>query len=239
MVLLGLVLILLSFQYLKIYTKHGQAITVPPLKGLSLSEVDGILKNKKLQYIVIDSSFNADLEPRAVIDQNPKEGMKVKEKRKIYLTLNASQPPMVQVPHLKDNSRRQAKLILESWGLKLGEEIYEPNEFLDIVLGIKVAGHKVIGDTTIPKGSTIDLILGDGFGGKQIDVPDLIGLSLGEAMGALQLSNLSVGNVDADETVIDSINAYVYYQEPAFDGFSTLRMGEAVNLFITQNPPEF
>lgn len=233
----GLITIFLGLKVMKMYTKHGQSITVPPLQGMTIDQVQGVLKNKKLKYVVIDSSFNADLPPGSAVDHQPKAGFKVKQNRKIYLIVNAVNPPLVKLPSLKDNSRRQAHLIIDSWGLNLGKEIYEPDEFLDVVLGVKIGGKIITKDTLIPKGTIVDLILGDGFGGKRVEIPDLLGLRLGEAIMALQLSNLTVGTVYNEEGIRDSINAFVYFQEPIFDGYSTIRMGEAVHLYITSVKP--
>lgn len=232
-----LVTIFFFMKVMKLYTKHGQSITVPPLQGMTMEQVKGVLKNKKLKYAVIDSSYNADLPPGSVIDHQPKPGFKVKQNRKIYLVVNAKNPPLVKLPSLKDNSRRQAHLIIESWGLQLGKEIYEPDEFLDVVLGVKIGGKLITKDTMIAKGTIVDLILGDGFGGKRVEVPDLLGLRLGEAIIALQMSNLTVGTIHNEEGISDSLNAFVYFQEPIYDGYTTMRIGEAVHLYITSVKP--
>ncbi len=238
MVLLSLVLILLSFRYLKGFTDHNQSITVPELKELKLDQVEGILAPKKLKYVVMDSSYSDQFAPGAVIDQSPLAGSKVKEKRKIYLTVNASNPPSVKFPKIVGNSRRQANIILESWGLKLGEEIFVPDPYEDLVLNVKMNGKQIKEGTLIPKGSVIDLVVGDGYGSKKVEVPDLVGLRLFEAIAVLQGIALNPGIIEPDETVKDEQTAYVYYQDPSYDGSRSLKMGEPVKLFITQNMPD-
>ena len=74
---------------LKFSTNHNQKIEVPNLSKLSIDEAVMKLNELDLDYIVIDSaSYNPEYPKFSVIQQNPEAGEFVKEKRKIYLTLN-------------------------------------------------------------------------------------------------------------------------------------------------------
>ena len=39
------------------YTRHGESLTVPDIRGLKISEMQRILSEKKLQYVITDSLF--------------------------------------------------------------------------------------------------------------------------------------------------------------------------------------
>jgi len=63
-------------------------------------------------------------------------------------------------------------------------------------------------------------------------VPDLVGLTRGEALFALKGSSLNVGTLHIDPGTRDTNNAKVYRQIPEADGSTTLRLGEAVDLYL-------
>ncbi|MEX0812344.1 MAG: PASTA domain-containing protein [Chitinophagales bacterium] len=230
----------ITFTALDSYTKHGETITVPDLRGLTLKQVKIYLNKKQLEYAVIDSAFTVDEPPTTVLDQDPKAASKVKENRKIYLTINATQPPKVKMPDLIDKSLRQASIELESWSLKVGELSYKPDLAQNAVLDQLYNDSTIAPGALLPKGSVVDLVLGDGFGNTTIEVPNLSGLTLEEAKWSLIASSLNLGAVVYDETVEDSTEAVIYSQIPEFveENPRTLNMGESIDVFLTKELPE-
>lgn len=229
-------LIFLTFLALNWYTDHGDYVVVPSVKGKSLFEAKKELNNYDLEYAISDSTYDESKPPLSVLDQQPIKGAKVKSNRKIYLTLNASAPPSVKIPMIIDNSRRQAELILNSWGLKLGQLIYIPDMAKDAVLNIQVNGKIVKPGTIVPKGTSIDLVLGDGFGAQVAEVPPVTDMTVLEARAVLDAVHLNLGMLFADGTIEDTLSAYVYDQDPKFGQNAKLGAGNTVNLFIRQQP---
>jgi eukaryotic-like serine/threonine-protein kinase len=217
------------------YTKHGQTITVPDLSGKRLGDVKKQLESRKLAFEVVDSSYSDRVMPLTVIDQNPKPGSKVKEERTIYLTINALNPPKVKMPDLRDASLKQAQLELESYGLKIGKLSYKPDLALNAVLDQQIKGKSIPPGTMIAKGSRIDLVVGDGLGQTEIEVPNLVGLTLAEAKFVLDGVGLNLGSVVTDNTVgTDASDAYVYKQVPdPTDPVNTIKQGEPVDVFVS------
>lgn len=234
-IITGIGLILLLFWSLGWYTHHGEFVLVPNVKGKSLFEAKNTLSDYDLDYMVVDSTFDESKPPLSVLEQQPLKGAKVKENRKIYLTLNASTPPSVKIPNIIDNSRRQAEIILHNWGLKIGRYIYIPDMAKDAVLNIQMDGKIVKPETVVRKGTTIDLVLGDGFGSQVTDVPPLTDLTVLEAKAVLEAVHLNAGLLIADGTIEDTMSAYVYDQEPKFGQPGKLGEGNTVQLFIRQN----
>lgn len=230
--------LLVVFFSLGWYTNHGEFVAVPNVKGKSMFEAKQILNDYDLDYMVVDSTFDESKPPLSVLDQQPLKGAKVKENRKIYITLNAAAPPSVKVPNIIDNSRRQAELILNSWGLKVGSLIYVPDMAKDAVLNIQVNGKIIKPETMVRKGTTIDLVLGDGFGSQVTEVPPLTDLTVLEARAVLDAVHLNVGMIIADGSIDDTLNAYVYDQDPKFGQPGKLGEGNTVQLFIRQNKSE-
>ncbi|SNR16334.1 PASTA domain-containing protein [Tenacibaculum jejuense] len=163
--IIGLLLFVFLLQWWLGYTtNHNQKIQVPNLEKKSIAEVKQLLDELSLDFIVIDSaSYNPDFPRKSVMEQNPEAGDFVKEKRKIYLTLNPSKYKDVAIPDLNGKTKRQAITHLISIGFLVGEKFtYVPDIGKDVVRGLKHKGKQVgLGDK-LPKKSVIDLILGDG-----------------------------------------------------------------------------
>lgn len=147
-------------------TNHNQKIEVPNLHKMSLTDVQKMLEERNLEFAIIDSaSYNPDYPKKSVIEQNPEAGDFVKEKRKIYLTLNPSKYRDVQIPDLNGWTQRLAETHLKSIGFKIGKNItWVPDLGKNVVRGLKHEGKQISLGDKLPKNSTIDLILGDGKG---------------------------------------------------------------------------
>lgn len=231
-------LLIVTFLGLNVYTMHGDYVSVPNIKGKSLYDAKKELSNYDLDYLVTDSTYDASKPPLSVLDQQPGKGAKVKENRKVYITLNASQPPSVKIPNVIDNSKRQAELILNSWGLVPGNLVYIPDMAKDAVLNIQVNGKIVKPGLIVPKGTVVDLVLGDGFGNQIVEVPPLTDLTVLEARAVLDAVHLNVGMLLADGSITDTMSAYVYDQEPKYGQPGKLGPGNTVQLFIRQQKAE-
>jgi len=151
--------------FLSYYTRHGDYSLLPDLNKMSLNKAEEMLKDMHLNYVIIDSEYDAKLPPRTIINQNPYAGAHVKNGRNIYLYITSSVPPQVEVPNLVDKSLRQAKGMLENEGLKLGGIIYQTDQCVDCVLRQVYKGKTIAPGAMIPKGSIIDLVVGRGLNG--------------------------------------------------------------------------
>jgi eukaryotic-like serine/threonine-protein kinase len=222
---------------LGVYTHHGKSVPVPDLQGLTYDQVNDVLAKTSFEYAINDSMYNPNKPPLTVLDQTPEPDEQVKEGRIIYLTVNSSKAPTVKMPELRDNSLKQATLILQSYGLALGQTTYQPDLAKDAVLNQLYHNQSIAAGTEIQKGSVIDLVLGDGQGQITLNVPDLVGLTVGEAKAALQMASLSLGTIVADPSVNgDTLAAYVYKQSPEFGSTTdTLKAGQPVEIFVSKD----
>lgn len=157
------VLCFLILKWLNTSTNHGDFETVPDLTGKSLNVAEIELKENNLVMQIQDSAnFNPDYPKFSVIEQDPVGGSKVKEDRKIYLTLNPSGYRKVEVIDLKERTFRQAKPTLEALGFEVGKITYEDNIAKDLVLRMTYKGKTIQAGDKLPKTSKIDLVLGNG-----------------------------------------------------------------------------
>lgn len=234
LIIIAVVMILLI--WLNIYTRHGQARPVPDFFGLNMEQVNSLARKSRLKYTVIDSVYTVLVPRGCVADQNPKPGFKVKKWRNISLTINAFRPEMVAVPNLVDLSLRQAKDLIKSTGLFLGKLIYKPDLSIDIVLSQLHNNKEVTVNDSLQKGSVIDLVLGKGLSNQRTVIPDLIGMTLLPATDRITEASLNLGTYIYDNTILngyDSLNAFVYKQNPECKEDATLQMGSSIYLWLT------
>lgn len=216
-------------------TRHGESLTVPDITGMKLEQAEQVLTEKHLRYLITDSLFFEDKAPSSILEQNPGPQSKVKEGRIIYITINSNTAPLVAVPNLTDVSLRQAGVLLQSVGLKTGELIYKPDLAKNVILDQLYGGRSVKPPTRIPKGSAIDLVVGNGFGDSStVSIPDLTGLSLQDADNLLRSSSLSLGAVIYQGAVTDTAAALVYRQNPPVADGMTLKAGQSIDIYLRQ-----
>jgi beta-lactam-binding protein with PASTA domain len=89
---------------------------------------------------------------------------------------------------------------------------------------------------SLQKGSVIDLVLGKGLSNERAPVPFLIGKSLESARDRILVSALSLGSYIYDNTILtrnDTLNAFIYKQNPEYRDNSTIQLGSAIYLWLT------
>jgi beta-lactam-binding protein with PASTA domain len=232
-VISGIMILLI---WLNFYTRHGQARPVPDFYGLTLEKTAALAKKSKVKYQVIDSVYTNIVPRGCIAEQNPKPGFKVKKWRNVVLTINAFHPEMVAMPNLLDLPKRQAILVVEGSGLEVGLLKYKPDLSIDVVIEQQLNGKKIAAGDSIQKGSVIDLVLGKGLSNQRTPVPELIGFNLESARNRILGSSLNLGAYIFDNSILtgeDSLNAFVYKQNPEFNEESSLQLGSAVYLWLT------
>lgn len=239
LVAIGLLILLLVvvLSFLKLYTRHGESLTVPDLTGLTLEEAEDVLHKKNFRAFVFDSVYSMENERGTVVEQHPKSGFKVKRKRKIFLTMNAMNPEKVNMPDLVQLTIKQAQSRLTSYGLKLGKITYEPDISVNLVLSQKYQNHEIVPGDTLIKGSVIDLVLGKGLSHEYSIVPDLSGLTLEEATLRAAESFLRIGGAvfDPEVTAIKKDSARIYRQRPEHNKNTQIPLGSSVDVWLTTN----
>lgn len=229
-----IVVLFVLFVSLRFYTRHGEGKPVPNLKGLSIQNAVQLLEAEGFRY-QIDSVFIMDKKPGLVTEQDPDPNTNVKQNRMIYLTIISSQTPDVNFPDIENKTLVEAKAMLENYGLKLGDTTYKADIARDAVLEFTFSGRSLQIGQKIPKGSRIDLVLGDGFGASEVDLPDLKGLTLDEAIFSLRGASLTLGTVSYEGAIRDSSKAIIILQTPAIvpDSVIKVSIGSRINLILS------
>ncbi len=244
---LVLILLLLFFASLSWLTGFGKTEKVPSVAGQNFEAAKKILEDKGFDVVIQDSIYIDSIAKAAVIRQIPDADAIVKHGRTIYLTINRTVPPQIEMPNLAGFSIKSAEMYLQSMGLKVGDISYRPDIARNSVLEQFMNGIPIKPGTKIPLGSVIGFVLGSGMGGNEMDVPNLVGMTLDEARNFLISSNLSVGSIVGMGPITDSAGAFVIRQTPDVltdsigpSGLrvpNRMRQGQVLDIYISSSAP--
>ncbi len=232
----AIVIFSIVFIFLNIYTHHGDSFAVPDFKKMKLEEAREKADDYDLKIIVTDSIYQAKWPKASVVKQNPKAGFHVKKGRKIFITMNATNPEKVKMPNVVGISHRHAKATLNNSGLKVGKLIHVPDIAINNVLKQKVNGEEIKPGALIPKGTKVDLVLGKGLSHKRAPLPDLKSLKLKKAKTKIIESAMNLGVVKYDSSIKDqedSTKAKVWQQYPPYKKSKKVRLGTYIDLWLT------
>ncbi len=242
-----LLLLVFFYWYLPMSTNHGETITVPDVRGVAFEDLDDFLESRDLRFEVTeDSGFTTSQPALTVLRQFPLPDSKVKEKRKIYVTLNAVRPPLVRMPKLVGGSVKNALLVLKTYDLEHAATRYVEDLAFNYVLEQRVDGREVLEGEKIPKGSKVELIAGNGLGNQILNAPNLLGLDSESAQFAIVGSGLKIGEIkyekerkavikveQGDEVAYrkESVAPGTVYQQVPDVG-ERMRLGQMVDIYI-------
>ena len=238
--LLALIIFFLFVFSLKCLTHHDKSKTVPSVLGKTYEEAEEILDKAGFEVEIQDSIYVDTAKPLKVLKQIPEGDDLVKINRTVYLTINRAVPPMVEMPNIVGYSYRSAEMVLKNMNLRIGDTIYRTDFAKNSVLEQRYKGDVITPGTKIRMGSIISLVLGNGVGDEKFIVPNLIGVTFGQAKALLGSHGIGFGVIIADE-VEDSLSAYIYWQRPQrFDEdgkFQHIRPGQLMDVKLQVEKP--
>jgi beta-lactam-binding protein with PASTA domain len=245
--LLVVTLVFLFFGSLNWITGFGKTQKVPSVTGQNVQAAIKMLEASGLEVVIQDSVFIDTLAKQAVVRQIPDAESIVKTGRTIYLTINRSIPPQVEMPNLTGFSLKSAEMFLLSLGLKMGNISYRPDIARNAVLEQLLVDRPIAPGTKIPTGTVINFVLGSGEGSGELEVPQLVGLTFEAAKLMLQGMNINIGAVVALNPITDSASSFIVKQSPAalsdsldMSGFrlpNKMKAGQLMDLFLSSTPP--
>ena len=207
-------LIMGTFAWLKHHTNHGKEVPVPNVVDMPVQEAVKVLEDMVLTVEVDSFKYEPKYKPFQVLQIYPSAGARVKDGRTIILKVNPKTWAKIEVPDVLDKYKGLAFSRLELVGLKVGDTIYEPNIQKDAVIRMIHKGNELKPGTLLPKFSVIDLVVGSGPL-RNISIPNLVGLTVGEAKKLIKASNFEIGMIDYEGSDKGD-DKIVYYQDPAY-----------------------
>ena len=238
-------IVFLFFNSLDFLTRHNNDVSVPSVTGKNITEASQLLQAQGFDVEVIDSVYIDTAAKGSVVRQSPDAAAVVKKNRTVYLTINRSVAPMVDMPDLRGFSFQSAQMYLRSLSLRLGDTTYRPDIARNSVIEQQLNGKAVAPGTKISMGSSINLVLGDGVGNVLMNVPNVVGMTLADARSYLQSLNIGLGAIVPDAGVINQDAAYVYKQNPSektndADGNernNKIHPGQVIDVYVSVTQP--
>jgi len=240
--ILGVVLLvlLIFFAFLPWVTHHNDTVEVPDVTSDLLKKRFVImdkafedLKRVGLNPIVNDSQYYRDLPPLTVIRQEPVGLSIVKPGRAVYLVVNKSSPPSVKLPDIIDINIDQARNLLENWKLKVGRLTYSQGEYPNLILQAQFKGRVLEKFEEVPEGASIDLLVSRGHGPMRVELPNLSGLELQQAITRLNLLGLRASVSYSEKGGTPGL---VLSQSPRFGSQDSVYQNVVVYLTVSGSP---
>jgi beta-lactam-binding protein with PASTA domain len=125
-------------------------------------EAEEKLSMLDLRMKINDTLYIDNMKPGVIVEQSPIEGEDVKSGRVIYVKVNATSRPRVNMPKLVDCSLNLAKALLKNAGLTLGTITKEYAEYgNNLVTAQRVGGRSIEAGEKVLKGTVVDVTIID------------------------------------------------------------------------------
>lgn len=232
--LLVIMVLCFFYIYLPITTNHNETVTVPKITGMRLADLEQVLGERDLEYVVDDSIYEPNVEPLTIYKQFPLPDDKVKAGRKIYIEIYAKQPPLIKMPNLLNRAVLNAQEELLNYKLEIGAIKYVPDLQSNSVIKQQWNGKDISEGELVPKGSRIDLIVGNGQGNTEFDLQNYVGMPRDEAEFAINATNLQIDVVTYDNTSTQPAGTIIK-QKPAAG--TKIRAGDVIDIWIAGENP--
>lgn len=239
-VLSYLLVIVFVINYLDDYTNHGQKVEVPNLVGKNISTIKSTLEELNMSYEIVEVKYNPKKVKGTILDQDPqateKSSVSVKEGRVIRLKISKA-TDLVEMPDLISKSERFAIQMLKNRGLKYEVEYKMSSESNGAVLDQKFNNRSIRSTGKLPVGSVVTLIVGRNDGGDPVQIPNLYGLTLGDAKQLIR-SNVGLNFFSVCPECLtkeDSLKARIESQVPSFVEETLSPFGTTVTVYASPN----
>ncbi len=239
------IFLLLTSWWMRCYTNHGESLQVHDYIGMDLDDAMKKANDRSFSIVVNDSIYVEGKAPNMVISQNPNPLSRVKEKRKIYLTVTKQVAELMTLPSLYGGNddyvsfqRKLKRIGVNSRivGRRFSSKL-EENTVLEVIFKGDTITEQLDSRYQVAKGSTIDFVVTERGGGK-VPIPNLICQKYDGARFIVGNFNLNVGSIIEDATVTNKNNAYIWKQVPKYRKGGKLRIGEQIDLYLTQRKPD-
>ncbi|MBR4296938.1 MAG: PASTA domain-containing protein [Bacteroidaceae bacterium] len=153
-------LIVSTMIFLNCYTRHGEKIEVPDVRGQKVEAALMRLEALGLEGIVTDTGYVTTKPPYIMLEQSIAPGRYVKSGRIITLTINGNGARPIAIPDLANNtSVREAEARLKTLGFMHIKHEYIDGD-PDWLYAIKVKGKEVYKNQRVPIDLPITLVVG-------------------------------------------------------------------------------
>ncbi len=229
MLAVSVVIVFLAFLFIKLVARQGKEYELPDYRGVALADMMDA-NPYHLEYVVIDSVYDAEQEGGIVLQQDPLPGTMIKTHRKVYVTLTTYAPSDVVLPELSNMTVRSAVSALEAAGLRCGKLRFVDSPYRNVILESTCKGKMVYSGEKMNSGAVVDLTVGLGETPKGTRVPFVIGQAPAKARRGILSASLNVGREHFDG-VNDRSHCVCYKLDPDYTGVTRYPLGTYVEMW--------
>jgi eukaryotic-like serine/threonine-protein kinase len=218
------VFLIINELVMPVYTRQGDTILLPDVTGLPLTDAQDVLMSEGFR-IMEQERTEPNHPPGTVIQQSPNANTRVKEGRKVLLTISRGLAPVV-VPKIQ-GSQREAEITIQNAALRLGRVDYAVSNHFPV--GV-VMFQSMPAGSRIPAGSYIDITLSLGRVESHRSVPAVSNINYDLAQRMILQSGLTPGRVDTAIYPEYLPNTVLWQdREPG----TTVQLGDTLNVIIS------
>ena len=167
----------------------GCNTSVPNLVGMTQVEAQIALSNARLTVGLITDEYSDSIAAGIVIRQNPEENARLPRGSAVALVISRGPAPVI-VPGLTGLTETEAEIALADAGLSAGTTT---TVYSNTVASGIIVSHSPTEGASVPYGSSVNLFVS--IGPQPVTVPDLTGMTQGEAEALLSGKGLILGTV--------------------------------------------
>ena len=214
----------------KITTEEVQSVAMIKVTGYSEEAALKLLSDKGFTNVKTEHVQDDKTQEGYVFEQSVNEGESVPADQEIVLKVSAGAEE-VDVPDVTNYEDSQAVTLLQEAGF----EVSHAYDYSDDVEKDKVIKTEPAGGTKAAKGSKVVVTVSNGSEKKEVEVPNLGGLTEAQARDSLTSKKLNAGNVTHANS--DTVAAgMVISQNPSRGSKAT--EGDSVDFVISDGPEE-
>lgn len=214
----------------KITTEQVQSIAMISVTGVSEDAALKMLSDAGFTNVKTEHVEDEKTQEGYVFEQSVQEGQTIPVDQEIVLKVSAGAEE-VDVPDVTNYEDAQAVTLLQEAGF----EVSHAYDYSDDVEKDKVIKTEPVGGTKAAKGSKVIVTVSNGSEKKEVEVPNLGGLTEAQARDSLTSKKLNAGNVTHENS--DSVAAgMVISQNPARG--TTVTEGDSVDFVISDGPEQ-
>lgn len=220
-----LFIVLLDQVIMPWYVQRGSVATVPQVVGEKTDAAVQTLSSAGYEPVQYEVRFDDKAPEGTIIRQTPEAGEETKPGRKVYLIISGGKE-MASVPNLLGKSLRDAKMLLIKSNMSTGTVSYA---YSDSAANGTVFQQSPGPGTKTSASTLVGLTVSEGPLLGRVPVPNLVNLSLSDAIAKLNSVKLNPGKVNYQNGTPE--NAVLDQYPPAGE---LVNEGASVDVFVAR-----
>lgn len=202
----------------------GASVEVPDVRGMTFEEATDELEQVGLKISEGDLVYSSKYDLGEVVSTDPTPGSMARENSTVVVNI-CKGAEAGTVPDLVDKTLEEAKSLIERYGFKLGNiETKVSSKPIDTVLEQDPKG----GAETTP-GGYINIVVSDGTGQEEAEVPYLIGKDLDTAKQLITSNGFAVGEITYGASTEYDLGQVIKQQ---YEAGAMLAKGSAIDIKV-------